>query len=678
MTFGALVVTFTWLAGYSIAATLKAEHQRVVNRTPIFDQGRSGGGGPSYRDTLDVVNGIQFTIRWLELPTGAPLPPGLDENVFRSHDYTVSPALASALALDGVQRFGEYGLIADEGLRNRDEFLAYGRIKDDSSMGRAGFPFDGYGFDGGSVATVPPFPLAMGMLAFLVTPSLVVLGIAATARSAAHSYRCQLLRRIGMSSAQIATMGVFEAVPPAFLGVLVGLVAHRWWSVRTTSVPLLGRHVIPGDMVISIPAAAAVGMAVVIVTALFSARTAVRRASPEGFNRPTRLDTAVSHYRMIPFVGGLALLLIGLLQAGSRSAAYTILAGAALTVIGVVLVLPLMANAAGKWLGQAEAVTTMMIGRRLERDPRRAMRPMLLLGAATTLTAVAIGYLAVVRFDDEPRPPDTPLRAVLVRYTSDGADSPISSLSTGSVLFAPLDPGTGAIQTDCPSLNRVSPVPLCDADGVRLSEEGRATLGVALGLDPRSATALSLGDVRPAAHPRTTALAIGPPIAGFTEKVRTLVQSTLTAPEVSDSRELGQRESPLVRWILAGLTTEAILAGTALVLLMVERYSHSIEDHRILGILGLTPVQHWRMETGQFALTYTITAGVAFICGLVAATIMTQVAGVPMPIRGLWFTAGSVSAVGVGSTACVAMISRSRLKRDDIYTAEVGHLRWTS
>ena len=682
----AVVVSVTWLSGASVERALDAETDRVEARKPLKFTGdrdpvtagdRDPVTGVEVRDVLDSINGEQFTVRWLEVRDGEPLPPGLTEQTVGSNRFAVSPALAAELDAVASTRFEPYGLIGDDGLRNRDELFAYALVPEESTLGNAGRPVVRFGSRNGVTSDVETFPLTMGLMAFLVVPCGVLLATATTARSEPHSYRCQLLGRLGVGRSSLAVMGAVESSVPAALGTAVGLLAHRLWSSQGDTIPVLDRHVVQGDLWLPAATTALVAFLVVAVVAALGAIVAVRRAKPGSLNRPTPSDVPLTGRRLAPFALGLVLLMVGLVQTGSTIAPRTILVGAVLIVAGVPFLLPIIVGLAGERLSRVEALTASMIGRRLQRDPRHATRPLLALGAATTLVVIVLGYLAVVRFDDEPRPPESDLRAATFTYVRKGQVADLSALSDDAVLFAPFDSNTFRIDMSCAGLTGLAAEP-CGSDG-RLSPKGRAVLGAALHIPPQFAGLLSLGTVTHADLPVIArGIALGATRPDFTEQVRSRLQAELPAVEVSDRREMGQEESPLVDWILTGLTIAIVLAAVALIALTVERYARSIQDHRILGVLGLSHDRHWRLETGQFLIVFTVMAGVALLCGIVAGIVMTRAGDVPFPTRQVFVATVLVLGLGVLASGAIAAISRSRLSRDDFYMTETGRARWTS
>jgi len=305
------------------------------------------------------------------------------------------------------------------------------------------------------------------------------------------------------------------------------------------------------------------------------------------------------------------------------------------------------------------------------------MRPLLAFGAGITLVTLMIGYLAVVRFDDEPRPAESQLRAVTFRYVSAGETRELAGLDGGGRVFARFDSNTGTLDVSCARLaSQIAGA--CDADG-RLSMSAAQAIGTAMALPPQFAARISIGAVSDASAVTNQGIALGHSDDGFTEEVRTVLQDAgLVAAEVTDFRELGQRESPLVKWILAGLAVSMAIGATGLIILTIERYAHSLKDHQILGVLGLPASRHWHLEVGQFAVATGMTCGVALLCGIVGSVTMTSAAFVPYPIGPVLLTVGIVSACSVVAITAIAIISKLRLRSADMYMTEAGYVRWTS
>lgn len=668
--------TVTALVGLSLQHTLAAERQRVTSRSPVIGPDNATAG-LLVRDALDAIGGQQFTVRWLETDGSSQLPPGVDPETFSENSFVISPALAESLTAAASERFEPHGIIGDDGLRNRDELFAYARVPSGRSLGAAGRSVARFGGGPAASSDVEAFPLAIGILTFLVLPCVALLAVGTTARADQHSYRCQLLGRLGVPRRYLALVGAAETFPPSVVGAATGFAVYLVWANFATTVPVLDRRIIAGDLRVSHATSVIVVLSVIGIACMMASHVAVRRAKMSSFNRPTHSDTPLRGRRLAPFVVGLVLLLAGLVQSGSSSASYAILAGGALITAGVPLVLPVIAQVAGEVLGGAESLTLAMIGRRLQRDPRQAMRPLLTFGAVITMVTIMIGYLAVVRFDDEPRPAASQLRAVTFRFAPGGTTPEIADIGTDRLLLAEFDSGTGVIDTSCARLASHITDP-CGADG-QLSKSAASAIGAALAIPPRFAGRISIGTHFRASGNTRQGIALGQADDMFAEEVRAVLQDAgLVAAEVTDLRELNQRESPLVKWILAGLTIAIAISTIGLVILTIERYAHSLKDHQILGILGLPTAKHWQLEVGQFATAIVVTCGVALACGIIGSAAMTRAAFVPYPTGPVLLTAGLVLACSAAATVAITLISGVRIRSADNYMTEAGYVRWTS
>jgi hypothetical protein len=205
---------------------------------------------------------------------------------------------------------------------------------------------------------------------------------------------------------------------------------------------------------------------------------------------------------------------------------------------------------------------------------------------------------------------------------------------------------------------------ICEDDET-LSQAGRALIAQALTSDPLAAQALRLGPVETTGDHPSASLAIGPAQPSFSEHVRAALER-YDAAEVTERVEASIGPEPvLARWLIAGFTIAAVGAVASLCLLTVERYGQTIGDHRVLGVLGIPPSVHWRLEALQFATCASLAAGLAYGAGATFAVVMTSTAQVEVPVEALIIAGALVGAGVVGCTTAVAAIAKIRLRNTD-------------
>lgn len=668
----AAVVTFVWLGAVSTHTALGHAAARTAAREPVFlDVDR--GDRTRVRDRFDAIDGQQFTVRWIAPVAGATGPPGVDLTQLKRRRFLVSPALAKALRTSGATRFGRAALIGPDGLANPDEMFAYGLLT--APAAEDGWAISGYGRPGDD-AEVEQFPFVVATIAFILGPGLLLLCVALGVRSDASSYRCQLLSWFGVQRWQIAAVGSIEAAILVAAGTVAGLTLHRIWSHAANAIPIVRRHVNAGDLTVDLRSTGATVALATLSAAAIAGAITWSRSRPTTSTRPSATGCELRASRLVPFGAGLTVLVTMLALGEQALQIRGLLLAGLLLVAGIPLALPFIGAALGRSLAKREGLVLWMAGRRMERDPRSAMRPLLVTSSALTIGLSVVGYIASVGYEDPPLRAGE-VQVAIVHYPR-AIEHDVELMQPRRFLLVPFDPTTWQIETTCGEIagQLKTSARVCEADG-SLAPEAQSALARSLTSNPLAGQALRLGPVAASNGPPSAGLAIGASRSGFAEEVRAALHP-FDAIEVSEQVEASQAVEPvLVRWLLAGFAIAAIAAVASLCLMTVERYGRSINDQRVLGILGIPPALHWRLEALQFATCASAATALAYGAGTTFAVVMTTTANVDPPTRALAVTAILVVGAVAGCTAAVAIIARIRLKDVDRIGSEQGRTRWT-
>lgn len=666
------MVTFCWLGALSVRQGLDRSSSRSAAREPVYQEIESDPG-PRVRDRFDAIGERQFTVRWIAPESGDPAPPGVDLQELEQRRFLVSPALESELRAHGSARYQGAGRIAPGGLAGPQELLAYGYLSPGAAAD--GWPVARFG-GAADRAEVERFPYLVAVLVFVIGPGVFFLSVALGIRSDSYTYRCQLLARLGVPRRRIASIGSIEAAGLAALGACLGATAHTAWSRAARSVPVVGRKVFEGDLEVGLAAVAATGLAVMCSAAIIGSFIATRRSRGIATNRPSTTTWHQASWRLAPMGVSFAALLAAMATGAAQTQIRWMLAAGLLVIAGLPLALPVVAGAVGRAMAEGPGLTTWMAGRRMERDPRSAMRPLLALSAALTIGLSVIGYIAAVRYDDPPAEPGR-VQAATVRYAANAEAGPALDALPGDLILVPFDEATWLIDSTCSEIAAAlrETGQMCDASG-QLTAYGRSLIGQQLSPDHNVQAALRLGAVAPDPDRAPMLIALGPARRDFAEAVRRTVEP-LDAPEVYERVEASvAAESVLVRWLLGGFAIAASTAVCALCLLTLERFGRSIGDHQVLIALGIPRSVHWRIETLQFATCATVSAAIASAAGTTFAVVMTRAAQVPIPGRALLAATLATFLGLIVLTAAVAVIARVRLHGDPIAQRDGGQARW--
>lgn len=235
---------------------------------------------------------------------------------------------------------------------------------------------------------------------FLLLPVLILIATASRLSAARREERFAAMRLVGATPHQISVISTVEAVVAAVAGVAGGFGLFFLLRPLLYHVPFTGAPLAHGDLSLS---AIDVGLVVigVPIAAAVSARLALRRVqiSPLGVSRqasspPPRVT------RIIPLLAGLGLL--AYFDAKGKPSAngsqlLELLVAFGLIIVGLVQAGPWFTTAGSRVMaGRGTGVPTLIAGRRLLDNPKKAFRFVSGLVIALFVTSAAIGALSSI------------------------------------------------------------------------------------------------------------------------------------------------------------------------------------------------------------------------------------------------------------------------------------------
>ena len=412
---------YAWLDTGTPAAS--APVQGVVR--VVGQHGRAASGGATTatsRDplwllfTTDAFDG-QTIYRADAAATGpdSPVPPGIPRDPGPGQ-YYISPALSSLLrsapADELADRYPGHqaGLIGQAGLPSPDSLvIVVGRSAAVMSHlpGAAkvtslnSTPPSGCGnscqIRGGLTPKGIDFILSVVGLALLL-PVLIFIGTATRLSAARREQRFAAMRLVGATPRQVSLIAAVESAVAAVVGVAIGFGLFFLLRIPLAAIPFTGQRFFPAELSLSLPDILVVAVGVPLAAAV-AARLALRRVniSPLGVTR--RVTPAPPRaWRVLPLLGGLAVLGFVVVHGKPASPTGQVLAfvgGFALIMIGLVIAGPWLTMAGARVLvRRASRPGALIAARRLADDPRAAFRAVSGLVLALFIFTVAATVLA--------------------------------------------------------------------------------------------------------------------------------------------------------------------------------------------------------------------------------------------------------------------------------------------
>jgi len=413
---------YAWLDTGTPAASARV--QGVVG-VVVGRHGRAASGGATTatsRDplwllfTTDAFDG-QTIYRADAAATGpdSPVPPGIPRDPGPGQ-YYISPALSSLLrsapADELADRYPGHqaGLIGQAGLPSPDSLvIVVGRSAAVMSHlpGAAkvtslnSTPPSGCGnscqIRGGLTPKGIDFILSVVGLALLL-PVLIFIGTATRLSAARREQRFAAMRLVGATPRQVSLIAAVESAVAAVLGVAIGFGLFFLLRIPLAAIPFTGQRFFPAELSLSLPDILVVAVGVPLAAAV-AARLALRRVniSPLGVTR--RVTPApLRAWRVLPLLAGLAVLGFVVVHGKPASPAGQVLAfvgGFALIMIGLVIAGPWLTMAGARVLvRRASRPGALIAARRLADDPRAAFRAVSGLVLALFIFTVAAALLA--------------------------------------------------------------------------------------------------------------------------------------------------------------------------------------------------------------------------------------------------------------------------------------------
>ncbi|MFE7406872.1 FtsX-like permease family protein [Isoptericola sp. NPDC057559] len=243
----------------------------------------------------------------------------------------------------------------------------------------------------------------LGIDLFLLLPAIVLLVTVGRLSSGVRDRRLGALRMIGVTPRRVRAVAAVENGVLALAGSVVGAV------LTVLAAPVAGRAVVDDPAWLAQPleiswgAAGAVAAAVIALSVVVGTGATWNRELP-GRARSEAVARVPRPWRLVVLALGLGLLgLLAAAEPGSLTGidTFLLLAGAAVTAVGIALVTPLVTSWVARVLVRSRGVVAVLAGRSVQVDAAGASRVVAGLGAATFL---AIGALAVIgAFESTPQ-----------------------------------------------------------------------------------------------------------------------------------------------------------------------------------------------------------------------------------------------------------------------------------
>lgn len=312
--FGAAAgVAFVVLATVATVATFDGRETRADARGPVIAFGKDAT--LLYREGADSVGSRPVSVVFVRpLTADAPVPAGVTRWP-KPGEVLLSPELARTGASEGIlTRYGRFvGTITTDGLVSPSERLAYVRVGDGAPKSdRRWMGVSAFGSSGGATGEMVYQPAVTSPLLALWSltglPALALAVVAARVGSGTRDRRSGLLQALGGSWRHRMVVNIGEAVIPAVLGTLTGLLPYLVVTVHSTRLPPTGYILDHHDVRDAWPAAAAA--ALVSLLAVLAIVVGTHRVQRDGRStRPTSFSDRVPTWRLALCAVGVALVL---------------------------------------------------------------------------------------------------------------------------------------------------------------------------------------------------------------------------------------------------------------------------------------------------------------------------------------------------------------------------------
>jgi hypothetical protein len=537
-------------------------------------------------------NGDQIYIYWWRIEDdrvtipGVPRRPPLDT-------WYVSPELAERVEEDPVlrARFPRPQRIRDEGVANADELVAYRFVSPHVELREDLSARTDEAFYLADPRDLSSLSMVRAALALFVIPIVGLLLAAVAPAAPAIDSRLRILDALGASRSFQRTVVGASAVLSAAPGAAIATLA--WWALsrRLTTVPLVGREVLRGDLAISGVQAAAAAVVVVAMAVI----AAIVRPHGVRANRPSEeIAQLPSVARAVPGIIGVAMMMLGS-GAFGRPSDRLFIAGLVAASVGGVLSLPLVLYRFGGSLGRSSDVAAFLVGRRLQWTATDTARPMLVLGAICVLAPVAVSWIDVNRLRVNDGQIDAAIQPAWI--LGDLADEEVAGLraATGAVTIElASDPHAQPTRTsdipivmvgDCRDLGQLVELSRCGGGHFEIAPGAADGFARFRAIDEGVPQPLAGVAVMPTGYEVVATLFVSDDWRSVDAVLRRYAANIDHGDVVVGHVFNPLHESPLTKWLLGGFTAATLVAAGALLLHVVAHAARLATTRwRLIGI----------------------------------------------------------------------------------------------
>ncbi|WP_431780938.1 FtsX-like permease family protein [Streptomyces chumphonensis] len=625
----AAVVAVTALFTCGVIHMLATEDERFRART--LDLAAPGETAVLRVDQRTDTWGLdQYPVVWLDPvseESSAAMPPGMTAWP-EPGGWIVSPRLAELAAEKPAlaERFPDATVLGAEGVLNPGELLVYRHMPTGGAMGVDAVDVAGFGGDDlaiGEGTELDVAALALAVTGFVVLP-LIVLAAAGTAVTAPlRTQRLALLRALGVAARHRRRLVVLEAATVFVPGLAVGTLLWALVTPLMNRIPVVDRPL--AENALRLPLWA-VGLLLPALTLVFAWLSVVVERRREEHHRATPRPQAGSPrlpaLRTAPAVAAVLLLLVAAFREGD-AASSTTLAGVVLLAAGVPLTLPLIGRVVGARMARrARSPEDVLAGRRLQYDPRSAVRPLYGVAALLVIAPVVAAWVGAARDLDPPTPRDASAEAVVLRGALGDVDFGVLLRDVRGAVAAPVEqsapqagPPVTELGASCADVGRLLGTRACAPDGA-LEPAAKERLGRVI------SSPMEVELVRPDFDGLTSesqVIVLAPRSPQFERDVRAAALHHPAALNVISEADLTLQESDLVSWIFGGITILSALTFLSLAVGMVDRTATARRGARLLTALGLTRQRVHGIDVREFLLGYAVVAGTGLAAGITAS-----------------------------------------------------------
>lgn len=575
------------------------------------------------------IAGKEAFLAWVEPGRGQelrlpgvrqPLGPGM---------AAVSPALAALLRTTTNNPLSAHVTIADNGIREPDELVAYVRPAREGVIREAPTALR-YALDGRPKVSLFPASrtefrggrdmyAAVGL--FSAIPCLLLCWIAATAGSARRQRRMVTLAWLGAPRRMAGLLAASETMILAAPGLVAGSVVYLMLASRLTTVPIVSRPTFRGDLDAGVPTTLGCALGLLALLAASSAIAGWCGANKLGGPRPAPRTQRWHPLRLAGRVVVLALaavaLALSLVIPPTSSVAVTAVAVGALAILVAIppacgAVVALLA----RFVARIDGPLWLLCGRQLARVGTRDVRPFAVAGVMLAAIVALTGLYA--RTSDPIVQGSRPPQVAMLRWSDPRPGDAIrleAVLPNATVVNARARTPYGyQLDASCSRLSRR----LASIDCTR---DGSSTVASLLGLPPDGLS------FREEAIPRPTALLLvwAKPDRQMPESIYAAsLEAGFVRPLVDTSTWRPPSLPAMVRWLLLGALVSGLATFLALVIAQVDTVAAQTDEGRTLERLGLTRARLARMVTLRHLLLAGCCNAVGLAVGLAIAFTLTN------------------------------------------------------